>query len=65
MSQLSQEQAREVIASIREKNGGISAKDRQTLVGQMPHVLKALTEVRKQLANSTKMYCIRLRRDCD
>lgn len=56
MSQLTPEQAREIIARIRRDNGGISAERRRFLKAVMPDVLDALTGVRRKLAGATKMY---------
>ena len=52
MSNLSPEQARKFVDSIRVNNGGIEDKDRENTPEA---VLEALTSVRKQLAASTEM----------
>lgn len=53
---LSQAEAREFIADVREKNGGITAEDRDFLVANRPSALRALQNIRRQLADSIKMY---------
>ncbi len=53
---LSQAEAREFIAEVRENNGGITAEDRDFLVANMPSALRALQKTRRQLADSIKMY---------
>ena len=52
MSELTQEQASEVIANIRADNGGISKEDRDVTPAR---VLNALKNVRRKLAGATKM----------
>lgn len=58
MPTLSQEEAREFIAEVREENGGITAEDRDSLAANRPgrSALRALQKTRRQLANSIKMY---------
>lgn len=56
MPTLSQEEAREFIAEVREDNGGITAEDRDFLVANLPSALRALQKTRRQLADSIKMY---------
>ena len=53
MADLTREQGRTFINSIRVKNGGIEASDRKKTPEE---VLEALQSVRKQLADSTEMY---------
>ncbi|MCJ1398278.1 hypothetical protein MMC11_001475, partial [Xylographa trunciseda] len=52
MSQLSREEASELIADVRVENGGISREDREAT---RPEVLRALTSVRRKLAGATKI----------
>ncbi|KAL8763199.1 MAG: hypothetical protein Q9184_000916 [Pyrenodesmia sp. 2 TL-2023] len=55
MPKLSQKEARQVITDVREGNGGITAKDRDKLKAQMPSVLRASQNTRRQLADSIKI----------
>ena len=54
MSYLSQEEARQFIAGVREKNGGLTPEDRDYLAANRPSVLRALQNSRRQVANSLK-----------
>ena len=56
MRNVSREEAKLLIASLRRKNGGISAENEAHLIAHVPEVLLALKEARKQLANTIKMY---------
>ena len=56
MSTPSQEEAREFIAEVREDNGGITEEDRDFLDANRPSALRALKKIRRQLADSIKMY---------
>ena len=58
MSTPSQIEAREFIAEVREDNGGITEEDRDFLVANRPSALRALQKIRRQLADSIKMYSI-------
>ena len=55
MPNLSQKEACEFIAKVREDNGGISQEDREFLEANVPAALRALQSTRKQLAQSIKM----------
>ena len=56
MSTPSQQEAREFIAEVREDNGGITVEDRDFLLANRPSALRALQKIRRQLADSIKMY---------
>ena len=56
MSTPSQQEAREFIGEVREDNGGITVEDRDFLVAHRPSALRALQKIRRQLADSIKMY---------
>lgn len=57
MSNLSQEKAREIIKDVRMNNGGITAEDRDRLVAsEQSDMLVALQRMRRQLADSIKLY---------
>ena len=58
MSTPSKEEALEFIAEVREDNGGITAEDRDFLAANRPSALRALQKIRRQLADSIKMYSI-------
>ena len=55
MSSLSQAEANEIIADVREQNGGITVEDREFLAANRPRALRALQNTRRQLADSIKM----------
>ncbi|KAL8930621.1 MAG: hypothetical protein Q9208_000492 [Pyrenodesmia sp. 3 TL-2023] len=55
MPELSQKEARQFIADVREDNGGITAEDRDYLEANRPSVLRALQKTRRQLADSIKI----------
>ena len=57
MPNLSKDEARVVIAEVREDNGGMTAEDRDFLLANRPSALRVLQKTRRQLANSIKAYC--------
>ena len=60
MADLSLEDAREFIASVREDNGGISLEDREKVEKSAPRVLISLGKTRKRLAAAIQTYCTSL-----
>ena len=56
MSLLSLEEAQQVIAQIREDNGGTSSADREAVEKVAPSVLRSLANTRRKLSIITKTY---------
>jgi hypothetical protein len=56
MPELSEEQARNVIANIRTAKGGISASDREWLLAQQrPQILEGWMNARRMASDTTKL----------